>query len=212
MGRERVLDFADRMKQLKLVVPWGMNARADNWDRELMERLIETGLFTLRIGVESGDPQVLERSKKEINLDQVRETLEMSHELGIKNHVSFVIGMIGETEESVSNTIRFIKTLPVDSVQFSMAIPFPGTSFYNDVEKQGHLLTHDWEKFNGFEDVVIRTESMTDKDLRRALARARRSVYFSPTFIRRRLSYVRNLRDLTALTRKAVRLLPWQAS
>ncbi|TWT89822.1 Ribosomal protein S12 methylthiotransferase RimO [Pseudobythopirellula maris] len=212
LGRTRVLEFADEMKRRRLVVPWGMNARADNWDRELMERLIETGLFTLRIGVESGDPEVLRRTQKDINLDQVRETLELSHSLGIKNHVSFVIGMIGETEESVSNTVRYIKTLPVDSVQFSVAIPFPGTSFYDHVEKQGQLMTKDWDKFNGFEDVVVRTETMTSDDLQRAVTRARRQVYFSPTFIRRRLSYVRNLRDLSALTRKAARLLQWQSN
>lgn len=207
LGRERVLRFAAEMKRRGLRVPWGMNARADNWDRDLMERLVEAGLFTLRIGIESGDQAVLDRTEKAIRLDQVRETLQMADRLGIKNHVSFVIGLPGETEASVDNTIRFIKSVPVDSVQFSVAIPFPGTGFYRDVERRGHLVTRDWRKFNGFEDVVVRTDAMTPDAIQRAVVRARRSVYFSPRFIRRRLSYVRDFRDLGALARKAVRLV-----
>jgi radical SAM superfamily enzyme YgiQ (UPF0313 family) len=207
LGRVRCLDFADEMKRRGMKIPWGMNARADNWDRELMERLVETGLFTLRIGVESGDPEVLKRTHKDITLEQVVSTLEMAHSLGIRNHVSFVIGLVGETEESVDRTIRFIKSLPVDSVQFSVAVPFPGTDFYRDVEAAGHLETRDWRKFNGFEDVVVRTDSMSAAAIKRAVVRARRSVYFSPRFVFQRLRYVRDLRDLGAITRKAWRLL-----
>jgi radical SAM superfamily enzyme YgiQ (UPF0313 family) len=207
LGRTRCLEFADEMQRRGMKIPWGMNARADNWDRELMERLIETGLFTLRIGVESGDPEVLARTQKEITLEQVVSTLEMAHALGIRNHIFFVIGLIGETEESVERTINFIKALPVDSVQFSVAVPFPGTSFYRDVEAAGHLVTRDWREFNGFEDVVVRTDTMSPAAIKRAVLRARRSVYFSPRFIVRRLRYVRDFRDLSAITRKALRLL-----
>jgi radical SAM superfamily enzyme YgiQ (UPF0313 family) len=212
LGRTRLLKFAEEMKRRKLRIPWGMNARADNWDRELMEKLVETGLFTLRIGIESGDQNVLDRTLKEINLEQARKTLEMSHQLGIKNHLSFVIGLAGETAESVENTIKFIKSVPADSVQFSVAIPFPGTTFYDYVERNGFLLTDDWSKYNGFDHVVMRTETMTADDIARAVTRARRKVYFSPRFIKRRLSYVRNLRDLGAITRKVWRLVTPQAS
>lgn len=213
LGRERCLRFADEMDRRKLRVPWGMNARADNWDRDLMKRLVGTGLFTIRVGVESGDPEVLARTKKGITLDQVRNTLEMAHSLGVRNHVSFIIGLPGETETSVDNTIRFIKSVPVHSVQFSVAIPFPGTALYQEVEARGRLTTHDWPKFNGFDHVVVRTDEMSPDAIRRAVERARRSVYRSPRFILRRLSYVRDLRDLRALAQKALRLfLPWAVS
>ncbi|HEX4590731.1 MAG TPA: radical SAM protein, partial [Gemmataceae bacterium] len=210
LGRERCLRFADEMDRRQLRMPWGMNARADNWDRELMKRLVATGLFTIRVGVESGDPEVLARTQKGITLEQVRTTLEMAHSLGVRNHVSFVIGLPGETDRTVDNTIRFIKSVPVDSVQFSVAIPFPGTSLFREVESRGHLATRDWPKFNGFDHVVVRTDEMRPEAIRRAVDRARRAVYMSPRFIVRRLSYVRDFRDLRALTRKAFRLMaPW---
>jgi anaerobic magnesium-protoporphyrin IX monomethyl ester cyclase len=207
LGRTRILDFAAEMKRRKLRIPWGMNARADNWDRELMERLLETGLFTLRIGIESGDQRVLDRTRKEIDLEEARRTLEIAHELGIKNHVNFIIGLPGETPESVENTIRYIKSIPVDSVQFSVAVPFAGTSFHDEVTKNGFLITEDWSKYNGFDHVVARTEAMTADEIARAIRRARRKVYFSPQFIKRRLGFFRNLEDLGAITRKVWHLV-----
>jgi radical SAM superfamily enzyme YgiQ (UPF0313 family) len=212
LGRKRCLAFADEMKRRGIRIPWGMNARADNWDRELMERLIETGLFTLRIGIESGDQRILDGIRKGIDLEEARKTLELAHSLGLKNHVSFVIGLPGETPESVERTIRYIRSIPADSVQFSVAIPFPGTAFYRYVEENGYLLTRDWKKYNGFDHVVMRTETMSADDIDRAITRARRRVYFTPRFVLRRLSYARDLRDLSALTRKVWRLVAPRAS
>jgi anaerobic magnesium-protoporphyrin IX monomethyl ester cyclase len=127
--------------------------------------------------------------------------------MGIQNHIMFVIGLAGENRESVENTIRFIKSVPCHSVQFSVAVPFPGTSLYRDAEAKGHLITKDWSKYNGFDHVVVRTDELSAEGVGQALARARRSVYFSPRFIKNRLSYIRNPRDVSALARKALRLM-----
>lgn len=207
LGRHRLVEFAVAMKERKIRIPWGMNARADNWDRELLEQLAETGLFNLRIGIESGDETVLARAQKGVTLETIRQTLELSDKLGIKNHVSFVIGLPGETERSVSKTIRFIRTLPVDSVQFSAATPFPGTSFYTNVEDQGLLETKDWSQYNGIDHPVSGSEEMSADEISIALRRARRQVYFMPRFVARRLSYIRSFRDLSAIARKASRLI-----
>jgi len=207
LQRSRVLDFAAAMKRRNICVPWGMNARADHWDREMLERLIETGLFTLRIGIESGDQGILDRVKKDIRLDEAREFLKLSHSLGIRNHVSFVVGLPGETDETVSATINYIKSIPVDSVQFSAAIPFPGTALYEEVKAAGHLETEDWDQYNGFDHIVLRTDTMSAGDIERALTRARRRVYFDPRFALRRLKYVKNSRDLQALVKKSLRLV-----
>src|SRR5258707_14924814 len=77
LGRQRMLDFAIAMKRRRMQIPWGCNARADHWDREVLQALRDTGLFTLRIGIESGDQRVLDRSGKDLNLEEARRTLEM---------------------------------------------------------------------------------------------------------------------------------------
>lgn len=206
LGRARVMEFAAQMKRHNLKIPWGMNARADHWDREMLERLIETGLFTLRIGIESGDQAVLDRTKKGLNLEQARKTLELTHSLGIENHVSFMVGLAGETPESIENTIRYIKSIPVDSVQISVATPFPGTELHQFVQNKGFIVNNDWSQYSGSENAVMRTESMSADEIREAIVHLRRKVYFSPRFVRRRLSYVKNVSDLVALSKKVVRL------
>lgn len=207
LGRKRMLAFADEMDRRGLRIPWGCNARADHWDAEVLARLVATGLFTLRLGIESGDQRVLDRTGKGLNLLEARAMLKMSDSLGIQNHIMFVIGLPGETRESVENTIAFIKSVPCHSVQFSVAIPFPGTTFYQEAQAKGHLVTDDWSKYSGFDHVVVRTDELDAEEVGKALARARRSVYFSPRFIRRRVGYIRSLRDVSALARKAFRLV-----
>lgn len=206
VGRKRLMAFADALDARGIRIPWGMNARVDHWDEALLRRLKETGLFTLRIGIESGDPDVLARSSKGIDLAKAREVLEMSAWLGIQNHLSFMIGLPGDTPQSVENTIRFIKSVPAESIQFSVAIPFPGTAFYRDVEAAGHLVSHDWRRYSGHDQAVVRTEAMSAEEILRAITHARRSVYFSPRFIWRRLRYARDVRDLSAVLRKVFRL------
>jgi len=207
LGRDRLLQFADEMDRRGLRIPWGMNARADNWDLELLERLKRSGLFTVRIGIESGDQRVLDRCGKALDLEQARQMLVLSDRMGIRNHVSFMVGLAGETWESVSNTIRYIKSLPVDSVQVSVAVPFPGTTYFKYVEEHNLLETLDWAQYSGSGNAVMRTETMSAAELRSAILKVRRQVYFSPRFIKRRFAYVRDLRDLFAILRKALRLL-----
>jgi len=207
LGKPRMLAFANEMNRRGMKIPWGCNARADHWDREVLSRLVETGLFTLRLGIESGDQRVLDRTGKGLHLTEAREMLKMSESLGIQNHIMFVIGLPGETKASVENTIGFIKSVPCHSVQFSVAIPFPGTSFYREAKEKGHLVTGDWSKYSGFDHVVVRTDELDAEQVGQALARARRSVYFSPRFIRRRVGYIRSMSDVSALARKAFRLL-----
>jgi hypothetical protein len=92
-----------------------------------------------------------------------------------------------------------------------VAVPFPGTEFHTIASKNGFILTEDFSKYNGFDHVVTRTEAMTGDDIARAVTRARRKVYFSPQFIKRRLSYVRDLHDLSAIARKVWRLVALRA-
>lgn len=207
IGRGRLLAFADALDARGIRLPWGMNARADGWDEALLRRLKETGLFTLRIGIESGDESVLRRSHKGIDLTQARQMLQMSARLGIQNHLSFMVGLPGETPQTVENTIRFIKSVPADSVQFSVAVPFPGTSFYREAEADGHLVSRNWADYNGHDQAVVRTDAMSADDILRAITHARRRVYFSPRFIWRRLRYMHDVRDLGAVVRKVARLV-----
>lgn len=207
IGRKRLLDFASEMKRRNIYIPWGMNARADHWDEELVKNLMDTGLFNLRIGIESGDQEVLRRSGKQLDLEEARKSLILFHKLGLKNHLNFMIGLAGETQQSIENTIRFIKSVPVDSLQFTVAVPFPGTEYFNYLWKNDLLRSNDWDKYHAAQTAVMNTEHMTAEEIEKAVVYARKKIYFSPRFILRRFGYIRNFRDAYAIIRKGVELI-----
>lgn len=207
LGRGRLLRFAELYEASGVGLPWGINARADHWPDGLMERLRDAGLFNVRIGIESADPEVLRRARKKLDLDEARRNLQRAHDLGIEVHLNFVVGLPGETPDSVRRTVDFVRSVPADSVQLSVAVPFPGTELYEQVESAGHLETTDWSRFNGSHGAIARTDAMSVDEIARALESARRRIYFNPRFIARRMRYTRDPRDLLALAGKATRLL-----
>ena len=212
LGRDRLLKFAQALRDRNINIPWGVNARADNLDRELLVKLAEVGLFTLRIGIESGDADVLRNSGKGLNLDEAIKNLRIAHSLKIAIHLSFIIGLAGESWNSVKNSIKFIKSVPAQSVQFSVAVPFPGTKYYDYVTRRGFLVNRDWHDYNGSDTAVMDTEFMTAKEVMQALNYARKKIYFSLRFIARRLYYIRTMKDLSALVRKALSILRYRAN
>jgi anaerobic magnesium-protoporphyrin IX monomethyl ester cyclase len=207
IGRKRLLEFAGEMKRRKIFIPWGMNARADQWDKELISELMETGLFNLRIGIESGDPEILKLSGKKLDLDEASTSLKLFHEMGLKNHLNFMVGLRGESKKSVENTIRFIRSVPVDSVQFTVAVPFPGTDYYKYLQQHNLLRIQDWDKYHAANTAVMDTEYLTSDEIEKAISNARKKIYFSPRFILRRFSYIRNYKDAYAIISKGFKLL-----
>ncbi len=207
VDKTRLYAFAAEMKRRNIFIPWGMNARADQWEKDLVCRLKETGLFNVRMGIESGDPEVQKRSGKALDLEEARETLHIFHEMGIKNHINFMIGLAGESWNYIENTIRFIKSVPVDSVQFTVAVPFPKTDYYNYLESNGLLLSKDWENYHAASSAVMNTEHMSSAEIEKAITYVRRRIYLTPRFLLRRLSYIRSMSDAAAIVRKGLGLL-----
>jgi len=150
---------------------------------------------------------VLKRTKKDLDLATVPRCIEMAHRHGVKVHVTFTIGLSGESQESIQKTIDFAKTITPDSVAFTITTPFPGTAYYDEVVKNGFLVNKNWNDFNVIKSSVVRTETMTADQVTAAEKQVMRKVYFSPSYLIRRFRYAMNLRELTALARKGSKLL-----
>lgn len=207
IGKPRMLEIADEFERRAVDLPWGCNARPDLFDEEIMRRLAGAGLFNIRIGVESGDPQVLERIKKNLDLKSVGRCLELAHRHGVKVHVTFTVGLSGESWDSVKRTVAFARSIWPDSVAFTITTPFPGTAYYDEVVREGNLVTRDWSRFNAISESVIRTKTMSPEEIVKAEKYLMRKVYYSPRYVFRRLRYASGPEELTALARKGVRFL-----
>ena len=122
----------------KLGVTWSCNAKA-NVPYETLRVLKDNGLRLLLVGYESGDQKILNHIKKGVRLDVARQFTKNAKALGIKIHGTFIVGLPGETEETIDATIRFACELDPETIQVSIAAPYPGTALYREALDHGWL-------------------------------------------------------------------------
>jgi hopanoid biosynthesis associated radical SAM protein HpnJ len=132
----------------KLGVVWSCNAKA-NVPRKTLEVLKANGLRLLLVGYESGNQKILHNIKKGILVDVARRFTKDCHELGIVIHGTFILGLPGETRETIQETLNFAKEINPHTIQVSLAAPYPGTFLYKQAKENGwfaddiDLLTED---------------------------------------------------------------------
>ncbi len=122
----------------KLGVTWSCNAKA-NVPRATLKVLRDNGLRLLLVGYESGNQQILHNIKKGMLIDVARRFTKDCHELGIKIHGTFILGLPGETRETIEQTIRFATEVNPHTMQVSLAAPYPGTFLYKQAVENGWL-------------------------------------------------------------------------
>ncbi|MGC9952824.1 MAG: hopanoid biosynthesis associated radical SAM protein HpnJ [Rhizomicrobium sp.] len=122
----------------KLGVTWSCNAKA-NVPRKSLEVLKDNGLRLLLVGYESGNQQILHNIKKGMRIDVAERFTKDCHELGVTIHGTFILGLPGETSETIKETVEFAKRINPHTIQVSLAAPYPGTFLYNQALQNGWL-------------------------------------------------------------------------
>jgi hopanoid biosynthesis associated radical SAM protein HpnJ len=122
----------------KLGVTWSCNAKA-NVPRETLKVMRDNGLRLLLVGYESGNQQILFNIKKGMRIEVAEKFTKDCHELGIQIHGTFILGLPGETKETIQETIRFATKINPHTIQVSLAAPYPGTFLYNQAVENGWL-------------------------------------------------------------------------
>jgi len=122
----------------KLGVTWSCNAKA-NVPYATLKVLKENGLRLLLVGYETGNQQILYNIKKGMRIDVAKRFTADCHKLGIKIHGTFIVGLPGESRETLKETIEFAKEINPHTIQVSLAAPYPGTFLYNQAVKEGWL-------------------------------------------------------------------------
>ncbi|RJR44284.1 MAG: radical SAM protein [Desulfobacteraceae bacterium] len=130
--KEYVARFSREIIERGLRITWTCNSRVDTLDRETLLLMKRAGLWMISLGLESGSDRILEASGKRISVAQSRSAVEMVHGLGIKTSGHFILGLPGESMESMRRTLSFALSLPLDIAQFYAAAPFPGTGLYRE--------------------------------------------------------------------------------
>jgi hopanoid biosynthesis associated radical SAM protein HpnJ len=137
-SRERAEEIARGMGRLGL--EWSCNAKA-NVPYDTLKVMRENGLRLLLVGFESGNQEILTNIKKGVKVERARQFAKDCRELGITIHGTFIMGLPGETTETIQETIRFAKEINPHTLQVSIAAPYPGTALYRQAQEEGWLPT-----------------------------------------------------------------------
>jgi radical SAM superfamily enzyme YgiQ (UPF0313 family) len=138
--KPRVLEICEKFKPLKFT--WSCTSRVHS-DYETLKAMKDAGCRLLIVGFESGDDQILKNIKKGATTAQAREFMKNCKKLGLVVHGDFILGLPGETKQTIEKTIKFAKELDCETIQVSIAHAYPGTELYEDWKMKGQLVDHD---------------------------------------------------------------------
>ncbi|MGE5225127.1 MAG: B12-binding domain-containing radical SAM protein [Omnitrophica WOR_2 bacterium] len=137
VSRDQVVDLCQRMIDEQINIHWTSNSRVDFVDEEMLHLMGKAGCRLISWGIESGNEQILKHARKGAYPDKAERALKWAKKAGIMNWGYFIIGLPGETEETIRQTIDFAKKLPLDIALFHVAAPYPGTPFFFEVVENG---------------------------------------------------------------------------
>lgn len=198
MVKSNAMAICEEILHRGLKITFSVNARTDTADEELFRCLKRAGCRELLVGFESGDDGMLARMKKKETVADARRFMELADKTGIDVHGCFVIGFPGETEETIDKTIRFALDLGLHTVQFSGAVPFPGTGYFDYCKEHGLLKTEQWDRWleDGEQAAVIDYPGLSTDTVKRAVDRGLKSFYFRPAYMLKFLFQSRSTSDL----------------
>jgi anaerobic magnesium-protoporphyrin IX monomethyl ester cyclase len=164
LDRDRTVHLCDLLVREGTRLSWTCCARVDRLDAQLLESMAAAGCRVIQLGVESGDPAVLETLKKRITHDQVRDAFRSARAAGIRTVANLMVGVPGETRGSVEMTERLVREIRPDFLNVQMLVPYPGTELHE-------MLTGGAGR---------RLDPIPSKEARRRQARLLRSFYLRP--------------------------------
>jgi radical SAM superfamily enzyme YgiQ (UPF0313 family) len=192
-----------KKRGLEKRIRWMTNSRVDHVDREVLAEMKSAGCIGISYGVESGSEEILKTIKKGATLQQTREALHLTKESGMEVLAHIVLGLPGETKETIRHTVEFVKELDPDYAQFYCAIPFPKTELEKMAETNGWISTKDYSKYE-LNQPIMEMPSLTIEELTKERKRAYREFYLRPAYILKRLKMVRRPKDLWMNVRQGI--------
>jgi anaerobic magnesium-protoporphyrin IX monomethyl ester cyclase len=181
VNRQHVLDMCNLLIEKGIKIKWTCNSRVDYVDEELLAKMGEAGCWLISWGIESANEIILKRARKGYKKEQAFKALQWAHDAGIKNWGYFIIGLPGETEESIRETMVYSKQLPLDIALFHIAAPYPGTPFfYEVVENNWFRPGTKWEEVDMDQSTVLDYGNLTAEQLEYWQKRATREWSLRP--------------------------------
>jgi radical SAM superfamily enzyme YgiQ (UPF0313 family) len=178
-NRARIAALCTRLAREPLGLRFNCAVHAGHADDDLLAMLRDAGCLMISIGIESGDPGLLERHKASVTLDQVRDTVRRIQAHGLRAKGLFMMGLPGETPATVEHTAAFVLSLGLDDMNMSKFTPFPGAPCWDTIRDHGDF-DEDWRRMNCLNFVFVPRAFPSHGELDRTYNRFVKSFYTHP--------------------------------
>jgi anaerobic magnesium-protoporphyrin IX monomethyl ester cyclase len=198
-SKERVKEICRLLTEQNVKITWACpnGIRADRTDEELIQLMYNAGCYRVSFGVESGNQQVLNNIDKQQTLEQTKNAFKICNKVGMETHAYLILGLPGETEETMLQTIELAKEIKPTIAKFDILIPLPSTPLFHEW-KDKYFKVKDWDDFNYHNAKELYTHpNLSWEVLDKYYNKAFRSFYFRPSYLIRR--FFTSLRNGTLL-------------
>jgi len=168
-------------------IKWMTEARVKPIDQEMLDTMKQAGCARINFGIESGNNEILKRLKKNFTIQDVERAVALTNKAGIDADGMFMIGLPGETEKEIMETINFAKRLKIRYAIFNIFVPYPGCEFYETLSREGKIHFNDWSDFTSYPTYsggqpVYVPDGLTKDELMDLQTLAMKKFYLSPRF------------------------------
>ena len=195
-NRERVVDFCNLILKKNLKIKWkcGNGVRVNTIDLELLKLMKRAGCYSLSYGIESGNQDILNKMRKGQTLEQCKNAVKLTKQVGMECIGFFMFGNIGENRKTMEETIEFAKSLDLDIAQFHILVPYPGTESRRIIEEEGKILVDGWKNYDNLAGKAIFEHGELTKELMEKMhKKAYKEFYLRWRFIIRKILGIRSL-------------------
>jgi radical SAM superfamily enzyme YgiQ (UPF0313 family) len=206
--RKRAKELCERIIAEGLKIEWSAQVRVESAkDAELLELMAKSGCYIVFVGLESINPATLKAYNKAQTVEGIKDCVVNFHKFGIKVHGMFVFGSEEDHYQVIRDTVKFSRQLDLDSLQYLILTPVPGTAFYKEMEAQNRIICRDWSQYDGHH-TVFQPRQFTPFELQMETTQAMKKFYSWTSVIKRLIT-----RDLFFAKMKAYgRILLWKST
>lgn len=184
LKKSHIIGVCDEIIRRKIKITFEGWTRANTVDEKILSRMKDAGLVRLSFGIESADLEILKIIKKEVRIEEVKKAYKIAKKLGLETRGSVMIGLPGETKETVRRTINFVKNLKeLDHLYLNIAMPYPGTELREMALRSDYglrLISKDYTDLCRYDNAVMEVNDLKHDDLIRLQRRGLLLAYLTP--------------------------------
>ncbi len=203
LGKARLRKIFELLNDEHISFPWTCMTRVNNLDYATLKFMRDQGCWQIRIGIESGNQQVLDFIKKGITLEQIENVARWGRKLGLRVSGFFMIGHHIDTPQTIEETIKFATSLPLTDVIVTINTPIPGTQSYEKAQAYGTYQEDDWTSLNYWTPVFV-PKNLTRELILKKQAEFYRRFYTRPSVILGQIAKIRSWAALKMMVKNAL--------